>query len=45
MSFGEEHLEYLVNEYVDYYNTVRPHSGLGIACIDYKVEKFEGNIV
>ncbi|XHR30469.1 MAG: integrase core domain-containing protein [Chthoniobacteraceae bacterium] len=26
--FGERHLEYLVREYEDYYNTVRPHQGL-----------------
>jgi len=25
--FGEKHLEHLINEWVDYYNTVRPHSG------------------
>ncbi|MEN1705334.1 MAG: integrase core domain-containing protein [Planctomycetota bacterium] len=27
--FGEKHLRYLVDEYVDYYNTVRPHQGIG----------------
>ncbi|XHR31019.1 MAG: integrase core domain-containing protein [Chthoniobacteraceae bacterium] len=27
--FGERHLEYLIREYEDYYNTVRPHQGLG----------------
>lgn len=27
--FGENHLRYLIDEYVDYYNTVRPHQGLG----------------
>jgi putative transposase len=27
--FGESHLEYLLREYEDYYNTVRPHQGLG----------------
>ncbi|XHR29695.1 MAG: integrase core domain-containing protein [Chthoniobacteraceae bacterium] len=27
--FGEHHLEYLVREYEDYYNTVRPHQGIG----------------
>ncbi len=26
--FGKVHLEYLVNEFVDYYNKYRPHSGL-----------------
>jgi len=27
--FGERHLEYLVREFENYYNTVRPHQGLG----------------
>ncbi|XHR30564.1 MAG: integrase core domain-containing protein [Chthoniobacteraceae bacterium] len=36
--FGEHHLEYLIREYEDYYNSVRPHQGLknrtiGIASI------------
>lgn len=26
---GEKHLEYLVNEYVDFYNSCRPHSAVG----------------
>jgi putative transposase len=26
--FGEDHLRYLVKEYTDYYNSVRPHQGL-----------------
>jgi putative transposase len=26
--FGESHLEYLLREYEDYYNTVRPHQGI-----------------
>ena len=43
--FGREHLKYLVDEYVDYYNTVRPHSGLDNKCIDYETEKLDGNIV
>ena len=33
--FGEDHLRYIIKEYVDYYNTVRPHSSLGRP-IDYK---------
>ena len=27
--FGENHLEYLIREYEDHYNTVRPHQGIG----------------
>jgi putative transposase len=27
--FGEAHLRYLVSEYVEFHNTVRPHQGLG----------------
>lgn len=27
--FGERHLEFLIREYEDHYNTVRPHQGLG----------------
>ncbi len=27
--FGQEHLAYVVNEYVQFYNTVRPHQGIG----------------
>jgi putative transposase len=27
--FGEDHLRYLVTEYVRHYNTHRPHQGLG----------------
>ncbi|XHR30640.1 MAG: integrase core domain-containing protein [Chthoniobacteraceae bacterium] len=27
--FGERHLEYLIRECKDYYNSVRPHQGLG----------------
>ena len=26
---GEEHLQYLVTQYVDFYNTVRPHGAMG----------------
>jgi hypothetical protein len=26
---GERHLRYLATEYVDYYNTVRPHGSMG----------------
>jgi putative transposase len=27
--FGKEHLKYIVESYVDYYNRLRPHQGLG----------------
>ena len=27
--FGEHHLKFLIREYVRYYNTVRPHQGIG----------------
>jgi putative transposase len=27
--FGERHLEYLIREYESYYNTLRPHQGIG----------------
>ena len=43
--FGKDHFKYLINEYVDYYNTVRPHSGLDNKCIDYVPEKLDGDIV
>ncbi len=29
--FGQTHLDYVLREYVDYYNTVRPHSAIGNA--------------
>lgn len=27
--FGEKHVRYVINQYVDHYNTERPHQGLG----------------
>ena len=42
--FGKRHFEYLVKEYTyNYYNTVRPHSGLDSKPIDY-IGKSEGEI-
>jgi len=42
--FGERHFKYLVKEYVKYYNTVRPHSGLDNMPIDYRTRKSTGKI-
>lgn len=42
--FGEKHLKYLVKEYVNYYNTVRPHSSLDNMPLDYKIPKTKGRI-
>ena len=41
--FGQNHFEYLVSEYVNYYNTVRPHSGLDNETISY-VPKTYGKV-
>ena len=30
---GEQHLEYLVSEYVEYFNTERPHQAMGNAVL------------
>lgn len=35
--FGKPHFEYLIREFIDYYNTQRPHSGLNNQTIDYAV--------
>lgn len=40
--FGESHLRYLIQEYVKYHNTVRPHSGLKHRCIDHSPNKSSG---
>jgi putative transposase len=42
--FGERHFKYLVKEYVKYYNTVRPHSGLNNMPIAYRTRKTTGKI-
>ena len=42
--FGEEHLEYLIREYVDHYDTKRPHSGLNNEPIGYRPRKAEGKL-
>ena len=43
VAFGKEHFEYLVREYVKYYDTVRPHSGIGDKALQEK-SKFDGEI-
>jgi putative transposase len=48
--FGETHFEYLVKNYTDYYNTLRPHSGLDNATIpsvpgDIKCESQLGGVI
>ena len=42
--FGEKHFRYLVREYVKYYNTVRPHSGMNNMPLDYKSLKDKGKV-
>ena len=37
--FGVEHLKYLLNEYLTYYNNERPHAGLKNLPLDFKVRK------
>ncbi|MCD6565097.1 MAG: integrase core domain-containing protein [Bacteroidales bacterium] len=41
--FGKDHFEYLISEYVKYYNSVRPHSGLGNETIG-DVGKADGEV-
>ena len=41
--FGEKHFRYLVKEYLEYYNTVRPHAGLNNMPIEYS-SKDDGEI-
>lgn len=42
-AFGEKHFKYLVEEYVKYYNTVRPHAGLKNIPLDFS-EETEGEV-
>ena len=37
--FGIEHLKYLLNEYLEYYNTERPHAGLQNLPLDFRIRK------
>jgi len=40
--FGEEHLKHLIQEYVDHYNTKRPHSRLNNEPLEYRPKKTSG---
>ena len=42
--FGQEHLKYLIREYVDHYITKRPHSGVGNEPLGYKPKKKSGKL-
>ena len=42
--FGERHFEYLVREYVKYYNTKRPHSGRDNRPLEYRSDKSTGKL-
>jgi len=42
--FGEGHFKYLIREYVDYYDTKRPHSGINNEPLEYKPQKNNGRI-
>jgi len=42
--FGEEHFKYLIREYVDHYNTKRPHSGMNNKPLEYESRNNTGKI-
>jgi len=42
--FGEEHLKYLIQEYVGHYNTKRPHSRLNNDPLGYRSRKTSGKL-
>ena len=42
--FGERHLRYLISEYVQYYNSTRPHSSVGNQPLGYTPEKNTGKV-
>lgn len=42
--FGERHLRYLISEYVQYYNSTRPHSSMDNRPLEYTSEKTTGKI-
>jgi len=43
-TFGEEHFRYLIREYVRYYDTKRPHSGMNNEPLEYKPRKTAGKL-
>ncbi|MBN1522382.1 MAG: transposase [Candidatus Aureabacteria bacterium] len=42
--FGKKHFQYLVKEYVKYYNTVRPHARLKKMPLDFEIKKKNGRV-
>jgi len=42
--FGEEHFRYLIREYIRYYDTKRPHSGMNNEPLEYKPKKSSGKL-
>ncbi len=42
--FGERHLRYLIKEYVEHYNTTRPHSSMDNMPLEYRSYKTTGQI-
>ena len=44
INLGERHLRYLINEYVQHYNSTRPHSSMKNQPLEYTSEKVTGKI-
>lgn len=43
-AFGKDHFEYLVREYTKYYNTDRPHSGMGDKTLTMDKRDLDGDV-
>ena len=43
--FGENHLRYVINEYMEHYHTERPHQGIGNNIIEPQQQPKDGKIV
>ncbi|MHC4635914.1 MAG: integrase core domain-containing protein, partial [Planctomycetota bacterium] len=43
--FGESHLRYVINEYMEHYHTERPHQGIGNNIIEPPPMVGQGKIV